>query len=128
MQKCNKIFGGIGEQIAAKFLQDKKYKIIKTNYESKYGEIDIIAKRRKVTVFVEVKTRFGTNYGFAAEAVDYRKRKHIIGAAKYYIYKEKPKSEYRFDVIEVYGSFVSGDFELEKINHIENAFEVSENR
>ena len=128
MKNHNKIFGAIGEELAAEFLKKKKYKIVKTNYESKHGEIDIIAVRRKTTVFIEVKTRFGKKYGFASEAVDFRKQQHIIDAAKYYIYKGNPKTAYRFDVIEIYGSFVSGEFELEKINHIENAFEDSVNR
>ena len=65
--------GKIGEEAATKFLKKLGYKIIKRNYKNYYGEIDIIAKEKSCTVFVEVKTRTSINYGYASEAVDYRK-------------------------------------------------------
>ena len=49
--------GTIGEKLVKRYLIRRFYKILKCNYNSKYGEIDIIAKRGKYLVFVEVKTR-----------------------------------------------------------------------
>lgn len=49
--------GNLGENIACKYLDNKKYKIIERNYRKPWGEIDIIAKAKdKTLVFVEVKT------------------------------------------------------------------------
>ena len=50
------------------------YRIIETNYRTKGGEIDIIARYRDELIFVEVKTKRGKDYGPPEEAVDYRKR------------------------------------------------------
>ncbi len=49
-------FGDIGEKIASKYLKENGYLIIKRNYQVKFGEIDIIAKKDKEITFVEVKT------------------------------------------------------------------------
>ena len=48
--------GNKGEDIACKFLEGKKYKIIDRNYLKKYGEIDIVAQKEKTTLFIEVKS------------------------------------------------------------------------
>ena len=52
-----KELGNIGEQIAAEYLENNNYQIIKRNFYCKNGEIDIIAKDNNEFVFVEVKTR-----------------------------------------------------------------------
>ena len=63
--------------------------ILENNYKIKTGEIDIIAKLDDEIVFVEVKSRSNTNYGYPSEAVNYRKIKKITNVAKYYILKNK---------------------------------------
>ena len=70
-----KKLGNFGEKIATQYLGNKGYKIEKTNYYCKFGEIDIIARDRDGTyVFVEVKTRRNTLYGRPSEYVDYKKQ------------------------------------------------------
>ncbi len=120
-----KIFGDIGEELATRHLKKNGYKILERNYTAGRGEIDIIALKKGVTVFIEVKTRSGNEYGSAAEAVTYAKRKKLIETATRYIMEKEPNTGYRFDVIEVYGTFVSGQFECEKIEHMEYAFGVN---
>ena len=125
MEKYNKIIGDTGEDIAVEYLKKNRYKILETKFTAGKGEIDIIALKKGVTVFIEVKTRSGRQYGEAAEAVTYKKQRKIIETATRYIIEKNPKTAFRFDVIEVYGKLVLGEFCFEKIEHIENAFGVN---
>lgn len=85
---------------------------------TKFGEIDIIAKDKKEYVFVEVKSRTSKNYGNPIDAIDRNKRKHILKASQYFIYKYRLESKFvRFDVIEVY--IKHGKV---KIYHVKNVF------
>ncbi len=110
-------FGKRGEIIAANYLKKHKYKIIATNYKNKIGEIDIIAKYKKIIVFVEVKTRMSEAFGNPLEAIDERKQHKIHQVATLYL-KENDllDSLYRFDAISVLGD------DDTDICHIENAF------
>lgn len=110
----NKIEGNVGEVLSVNFLKKKGYKILETNFKTKFGEIDIIAKDQNIIVFVEVKRRETLKYGRPIEAIDYRKEAKIKMAAEYYLNKTKNyDADVRFDVIEIVG---------EEISHIENAF------
>lgn len=98
-------FGDIGENIACKYLVDKKYKIIERNFSCKQGEIDIVAKDlvKNEYVFIEVKTRSNFSYGKPAEAVTDIKQKHILKSTKYYLHIHKLENAFiRFDIIEIY--------------------------
>lgn len=61
--------GARGEALAASFLERRGYAILQRNWRCRHGEIDLIACRDGVTVFVEVKTRSSNAYGTPAEAV-----------------------------------------------------------
>lgn len=110
-----KQIGDFGEDIAFRYLQDKGYIIKDRNFSTRFGEIDIIAEKDDVLIFVEVKTRKNADYGRPAEFVDLRKQRRIIQSA--YMYLNGEDKAVRFDVIEVL-------YRREKtyINHIENAF------
>ena len=111
------IYGKKSEIIISKFLKEKGYKILKTNYKNKIGEIDIIAQDKNYLVFVEVKARLSRAFGDPAEAVDVRKQLKIRKVAQLYLIKTG-KTEYncRFDVITLLGD------ENPQINHIIDAF------
>lgn len=117
-------FGGAskdsGENFAAKYLKRKGYKIICRNFDVKFAEIDIIAKKGKIIAFVEVKQRKTTLFGLPREAVGIDKQKKIRKAASLFMVKFKPNLQPRFDVIEVYG--VCDGKEKPRIEHIKNAF------
>ncbi|KAA0258666.1 YraN family protein [Deferribacter autotrophicus] len=107
--------GKAGEKKAAKYLISKGYSIIDKNYRCKFGEIDIIAKKDDVIVFVEVKTRKNRNFGYGFEAVDRKKIDKIIKVAERFLMSRNIENPCRFDVISIDG---------DDITHIENAFTV----
>lgn len=115
--KTNISKGKYGESLAKDFLIDKGYKILELNYTTKLGEIDIIALDKNIISFIEVKTRSNRNFGYAYEAVNYKKQRKIINTSTVYVKHKNIKNiQFRYDIIEIY---------LEKnidINHIENAF------
>lgn len=105
-------FGKSGEKTAAKFLRKKGYNIAGTNYRCRFGEIDIIAEKDGVMVFVEVKARSSAKFGLGYEAVTADKQAKLIKTAQHYM-AENGEAPARFDVISIDGS---------EITHIENAF------
>ena len=110
------IIGRMGEEAACEYLKSKGYRVVQTNFLCKTGEIDIICLKDGCTVFVEVKTRKNSNFGAAAEFVDFRKQQKVKRAAMYYI--KTADADMRFDVVEVYHT----NGKVAEINHIENAF------
>ncbi len=111
--------GREGEGLAVSFLRKQGYRIIKKNYRTPFGEIDIIAQDGEVVVFVEVKTRSGDAFGPPFEAVDRRKREKIRNVALSYLKKIRKEPAARFDVLSI-----DLDGRREKIEHIKDAFEV----
>lgn len=93
--------GKIGEEEAVKFLKKNKYKIIERNFRTKFGEIDIIAKKGKEIFFIEVKTRKTISFGYPEEAVDERKLNKIKKVALYYIQKNKIRNPFKFEIISI---------------------------
>jgi putative endonuclease len=92
-------FGRRGENIAAWFLRLKGYRILDARVKTPVGEIDLVARRFGVTVFVEVKARKTRGeVGVALEAVNTRR---IARAAEHYVARHPAlaASNLRFDVI-----------------------------
>ena len=122
-----KNIGKFGENEAVKFLEKKGLKILKRNYHSKYGEIDIIAENDKYVIFCEVKTRKDSVFSKPAEAVDEEKQKKILKTATIYLQQHKSLNlQPKFDVIEIIYEDFNGEEEVKSINHIENAFWMEE--
>jgi len=115
--------GPRGERIAARFLKSEGYTVLKRNWKSRAGEVDIIARHGGILVFVEVKARSGTMYGLAVQAVNAAKRKRLVDAASLYLAALPPGEQppVRFDVITVMFS-PSGAHETE---HLMDAFDGS---
>ena len=114
-----KIIGDKGEIVAAKFLKKNKYKIIKTNYKNKLGEIDIICEDKKYIVFVEVKTRKIDSIVTCVLAVNNKKQYHILRTAHKYLSENESNKQPRFDIIEV-EYYNDGTYNV--IEHYINAF------
>ena len=109
-----------GEQLAAKFLRQKKYSVIAANYSTKLGETDIIAvSPDNIICFVEVKTRSPGQMYPPSHAVDRIKSENLRSNAAAFLKAQKlPFENFRFDIIEV----ILHDLHTADINHIENAF------
>lgn len=112
-----KQIGKMGENAACEYMSKNGYNIVKRNFYTRYGEIDIILRKDEYTVFAEVKTRKYTSFGTPSEFVDKRKRERIIKSAVLYL--GESETAIRFDVVEV---MYKNDGEIVNINHIENAF------
>ena len=108
--------GSAGERAACEYLRKKGWTIVETNVRRGRGEIDIVARNRKLTAFVEVKRRSSLRYGRPAEAVNLEKQRRIAMAAALYM-QEHNLERVRFDVIEI----LPGD-----IRHIESAFDATD--
>jgi len=93
--------GKTGELIAARFLIQKGYILVAQNYWTKWGEVDLIAKKDDVLVFIEVKTTTNNIYQ-AEERVDAKKLEKCMKAATRYLQDGDHENEMvRFDVIAV---------------------------
>ncbi len=109
-----------GEQLACRYLRNNKYDILATNFATRLGETDIVAKASDGTIcFVEVKTRSPGQMTAPSEAVDYRKSENLkTNAAAFIKTTGSDGTRTRFDIIEV----ILYDLYTADINHIENAF------
>lgn len=114
-----KKIGKTGEEYAAKLLLIKRYEIIKKNFYSRFGEVDIVAKKENTLIFVEVKTRTSEDFGTAEESVNKRKILKIIKTAFCFIEKSGQKNiaDLRIDLIVVK---LGRNLKLKGIKHIKN--------
>jgi len=111
--------GESGEELAVNFLKKQKYKIIERNFQTRHGEIDIIARKANIIVFIEVKARASAEFAEPWEAVGFRKRKNVKAAAKIYLQQHPmPECDFRFDVI----SIIVENSAQPKIEWIQEAF------
>lgn len=120
--------GNLGEDIACKYLKKKGYKILEQNYEKKShsggvsAEIDVIAKKKGVISFVEVKSASTKDADFPLEQrVNYKKQQKIIKASENWLMKNNISldSKWQIDIIAVNLDFAS---RKAKIKHFKNAF------
>ena len=114
----NKIIGKYGEDIAKNFLIKKGYEILEMNYRfSRISEIDIIASKKDILHFVEVKTRTQDFFGPPLEAITPNKLKQIYSCAiKYMSLSKKHYKKYQIDAIGI----ILKNNQVEKIDFIED--------
>ncbi|MGA7790754.1 MAG: YraN family protein [Xanthobacteraceae bacterium] len=105
------------ESRAAMFLIAKAYRIVARRWRTPFGEIDIVARRRRALVFVEVKAR--DTIDAALEAVSQRSKSRIVDAAQFWLAQHPGdvSAEIRFDVIAVAPGKMP--------RHIANAFDAT---
>lgn len=103
--------GKWGEMIAATFLESQGYSVIGKNVRTKYGEIDLIAlhkeqvdiERNEATlVFVEVKARTSSLFGYPETSVTARKQKTLLFSIQSYLQEHlEHENNWRIDVIAI---------------------------
>lgn len=82
-------------------LQEAGLSLLERNFNTRYGEIDLILRDGETVVFVEVRYRRGEDFGGAVLSVTQRKRQRLIRAAKLYLqaHPELAQQPCRFDVL-----------------------------
>lgn len=100
-----KVFGNRSERLAADFLLKKGYRILARQYKNSIGEIDIVAQDADEIVFVEVKARRSSTFGFPEESVTARKLEKIAAVGQLFL-QERNNAEvaHRIDVIAIESS------------------------
>lgn len=106
-----------GEDLAADYLVQQGYRVLERRVRVQGIEIDIVARKDDVLVFVEVKTRTSEALEAPEAAVDVKKQRRMIAAADAYVRQKDFLLEVRFDILSVVANG-----EREEIRHIEGAF------
>jgi putative endonuclease len=76
--------GRAGEKAAAELLRKRGYEVVGAGFLARRGELDLVCRRGKELVVVEVKTRSDDTFGTPLEAVGSRKRRALMAAAAEY--------------------------------------------
>lgn len=107
--------GRWGEDLAARELKRRKYRILERNVRVGRGELDIVASDRDATVFVEVKTRRDKTFGGARAALTPTKGRQLARLAQTYLRQHPDRAgDYRIDVVAI-DVDPTGDYTVEVI-------------
>ncbi len=94
-------FGNSAEAFVEEELKKKGYRILARQFRTKLGEIDLIAQDGDEIVFVEVKARRTTEFGYPEEAVTKKKIQKIYRTAMIYLSQFHVQPSFRIDVASV---------------------------
>ena len=115
------IIGQKGEELAAKIMREKGFRVVDMNWKFGHLEMDVIAVSKKEIAFVEVKTRTSSFGGKRPEEfVDELKRRRMAAAANAYIKFHKIELTPRFDIIGI--TMDATTHEVKEVTHLEDAF------
>jgi len=125
MSQNRRTLGQIAESLAADLFCDLGFEILFRNWRRPQAEIDLIATKDGVCVFVEVRSRTGQEHGHALETVTRTKRAQVVRAARLFLSEVTPPGarEFRFDVVAV--TFDEEGGVTERI-HVPGAFDTNE--
>lgn len=122
VSRTNQDTGKLGERIAEKFLISRRFLILKKNFSTPFGEIDLVAKDGNFTVFVEVKTRTSEEFGSPVSAITKAKQKRILKNCQFYLNKYRLYDRpCRIDII---GINLCKLGEMKILNHLKNAIVI----
>ncbi len=95
------IIGQQAEALACRYLELRGLVLVKRNYRTRRGEIDLIMRAPGHLVFVEVRYRKRSRFGGPAETIGVAKQRRIIACAHAYLQKYPEQSPCRFDVVSI---------------------------
>jgi putative endonuclease len=102
MTDPRRVLGADGEAMAAAWYEARGYEVVCRNWRCRDGELDLVVRRGRELVFVEVKTRTTDRFGIPAEAVTPMKQARLRGlAARYLADTGTRSSRLRFDVVAI---------------------------
>jgi putative endonuclease len=110
-----KSLGNKGEDLTSSYLIDKGFSILARNFTTRTGEIDVIAAKNNLVLFVEVKTRSHTYFNMSEIITPTKQRKIILTAKQFILKHQLSEKAYRFDVALITHT-------NQKITYLENAF------
>lgn len=121
MKTEQRSFGDEGEAKVVEYLQNEGYAICARNFHIRGGEIDIIARKKEVIAFVEVKTRKVEQFALS-EVVTVPKQRKIIRTARAYLFQHHVHDVViRFDI-----ALVTGELAHAQVTYLPNAFTAHE--
>lgn len=119
MTQASRSLGVQGEALARQYLSERGYEILGSNWSTRYGEIDIIARLNAVIIFVEVKTRQDWNTESAFASITRAKRARLLKAIYQYLHEHNlDEARWRLDAIGIAWQRRGPPI----IDHIEDAF------
>ena len=102
MTHARRRLGCAGEAAAAGWYEARGYHVVARNWRCRAGELDLVVRRGRTIVFVEVKTRSSDRFGLPAEAVTRTKQQRIrMLAARFLDELDVGAGVIRFDVVTV---------------------------
>lgn len=109
------------EQQALRTLRKSGLKLVARNFNTRFGELDLIMREGETLVFIEVRYRRGEDFGGALLSVTHAKQQRLIRAARLYL-RDNPalaQQPCRFDVLAF-----AGDESPQRCQWVRHAFEA----
>lgn len=106
------------ESFVCGWLEERGWKVEARNFRTRRSEVDIVARKKDVLSFVEVKFASDSSGTIVLDKIDSEKQARIVHAASVYITRKPPSDQIRFDVAVVRGSSMN----LRMGAYLEDAF------
>ncbi len=118
--------GRAGEDATLKKYEEMGFTLVERNFQTRYGEIDLIMKNERFLVFIEVKTRTPSSRMGGIASMSRSKMQKIFKTALVYMQSVKFDLQPRFDVVDIIGNWFVQDskevFCVDKMTIYDNAF------
>lgn len=120
MKQTTVEIGKNAENTARQYLEKHGLTLLRSNFYSRFGEIDLIMRRAQIIVFVEVRYRTRISHGTPLETITPAKLRRIVRTAEYFLLMNPRFAhlEMRFDVVSLSAQleWIQGAFTLNDID------------